>query len=303
MNVIYYELPDYGDDFLMHHGIKGMKWGIRRTAEQLGHFTKRVYKTGKKFRDDRIADAKDRAISTGDYNKIKKYQHIMTDDELKRAKSRMETNKQLNELRDSQPLNKRDQRKVDKAVRKGDFKSLMKLEKKMSNADFKAAYDRLDTRRKLKELNNKSVIETGVKALETIGRVGTAVATIGKASRDIAENKQKRLEAKNKSIEALDPSRKGFMAKANGQAQKEAEKILSDESQGTMKERVKKASRVYNEIENAAKKRYSSDSDALSGYTKLASKIGQKLSSTNDALGQDDEYIWEYFNKKKKGKG
>lgn len=27
--------------YLMHHGIKGMKWGIRRTPEQLGHRSER----------------------------------------------------------------------------------------------------------------------------------------------------------------------------------------------------------------------------------------------------------------------
>lgn len=24
-------------DFLMHYGIKGMRWGVRRTPEELGH--------------------------------------------------------------------------------------------------------------------------------------------------------------------------------------------------------------------------------------------------------------------------
>lgn len=28
--------------YLMHHGIKGMKWGVRRTPEELGHKPKRI---------------------------------------------------------------------------------------------------------------------------------------------------------------------------------------------------------------------------------------------------------------------
>ena len=32
---------------LIHHGVKGMKWGVRRTPEQLGHSPK-VAKAGKR---------------------------------------------------------------------------------------------------------------------------------------------------------------------------------------------------------------------------------------------------------------
>ena len=32
------------DKHLAHHGIKGMKWGIRRTPEQLGHFKRAKFK-------------------------------------------------------------------------------------------------------------------------------------------------------------------------------------------------------------------------------------------------------------------
>jgi len=36
------------DEFLMHHGIKGMKWGIRRTPQQLGHATAKNVSSGEK---------------------------------------------------------------------------------------------------------------------------------------------------------------------------------------------------------------------------------------------------------------
>ena len=33
---------NYNDNELYHHGIKGMKWGVRRTAAQLGHPTGKI---------------------------------------------------------------------------------------------------------------------------------------------------------------------------------------------------------------------------------------------------------------------
>ena len=54
-NYIYatsYSKPNLEDLYLSHHGIKGMKWGVRRTPEQLGH--KRGQKNTKSRENDRI---------------------------------------------------------------------------------------------------------------------------------------------------------------------------------------------------------------------------------------------------------
>lgn len=56
------------NDALYHHGIKGMRWGVIRTPEQLGHKSKK-----KRAKD-------------------------MTDDELRKAVNRMNLEKQYNSM-------------------------------------------------------------------------------------------------------------------------------------------------------------------------------------------------------------
>lgn len=44
--------PTVSSDYIYHYGIKGMKWGIRRTAEQLGHKIKSKFSRNKSSSDE-----------------------------------------------------------------------------------------------------------------------------------------------------------------------------------------------------------------------------------------------------------
>lgn len=78
---------------LVHYGIQGMKWGIRRTPDQLGH-KKKVAKPANK-RAKESAEDKEKSSSS------KKSVHELTDDELKEAISRLELEKRYKELQRS----------------------------------------------------------------------------------------------------------------------------------------------------------------------------------------------------------
>lgn len=76
------------NNYLSHHGIKGMKWGVRRTPEQLGH---RISSGVKK--------AKSKVISSK--NKKKKQSDDvknMSDEELRRRINRIQMEKQYKQL-------------------------------------------------------------------------------------------------------------------------------------------------------------------------------------------------------------
>ena len=48
------------DDVLVHYGVKGMKWGVRRTPAQLGHDTGRKKTTNRSIKKQRKKDSKNR---------------------------------------------------------------------------------------------------------------------------------------------------------------------------------------------------------------------------------------------------
>ena len=71
------------ENTLMHYGILGMKWGVRRTPEQLGHVRPK-----KEKKPNYHVSAR----------KVKKNEKYMTDQELQRSINRINMQNQVNNL-------------------------------------------------------------------------------------------------------------------------------------------------------------------------------------------------------------
>lgn len=89
---------------LYHHGIKGMKWGIRRTPAQLGHYFKKrkIAKKRKaaleKARQTKAANAKAAARRKELIEKGRLSPKKMTNEELKARMERLRIEKEYNDL-------------------------------------------------------------------------------------------------------------------------------------------------------------------------------------------------------------
>lgn len=98
------------DDELYHYGVKGMKWGIRRTPAQLGHdVSKRAKKVGsavgstlKKAGSSTISAIKSRQAAKKNSKELKKIRKKplseMSDDELRKTIQRMQLEQQYANL-------------------------------------------------------------------------------------------------------------------------------------------------------------------------------------------------------------
>lgn len=91
------------DEILMHYGVKGMKWGVRRTPAQLGHrpsgSRKKKSASSSKgaARKKRISGLVKKRMTTKKVTRRKKAFEF-TDEELQAAVKRLQLEKQYNEL-------------------------------------------------------------------------------------------------------------------------------------------------------------------------------------------------------------
>lgn len=80
------------DDILCHHGVKGQKWGVIRSARQLGHD---ISSKAKARKVSSVAKKKEDLIRSGDPNKILKNRKLFSDDEFDRILSRIQKMKEV----------------------------------------------------------------------------------------------------------------------------------------------------------------------------------------------------------------
>jgi len=81
----------YSDGDISHYGIKGMKWGVRRTPEQLGHRTGRLSLRRKKPTHDEL-------IKSTNARKLYKNRSQLSDKELQDRINRISNERRLKDL-------------------------------------------------------------------------------------------------------------------------------------------------------------------------------------------------------------
>lgn len=100
-------------NYLVHHGIKGQKWGVRRTAEQLGHkvgspFQKRKNAFFKKRAEKKkqnsvkqemtIEQKKEQVLKSRSASELYKNAHLFTTPELRSAYERLQLERNIKNL-------------------------------------------------------------------------------------------------------------------------------------------------------------------------------------------------------------
>lgn len=168
------------DNELMHYGVKGQKWGVRRYQRSDGTYTSAGRKRRNRY--ERAADAAQR-----DADDLRKHGYIKEADAVQKVANR---NRQKAILRAEKKANKRSDWSDD-AKTAHDIKQ--KNVKQMSNAELKKLNERTRLEQEYSRLNPNTVqkgwkyVAAGAATLGTVAGLYNNSQTLIKAGKKIAE--------------------------------------------------------------------------------------------------------------------
>ena len=156
------------DEYLEHYGILGMKWGIRRTPEQLGH---RVSKARERF--EKYSARAAEAGEAGNKKKFNKY----TNKAEKTYKKEVRLNKDLEKAL------KRQVEMDEKIINKGNIDEVLAISHRLSDQQIDRAVKRLQNQQKIEGLK-----ATDAAKVDRLVESGKKIASITNSVANIASN-------------------------------------------------------------------------------------------------------------------
>ncbi len=174
--------PYIFDNELYHHGIKGMKWGVRRTPEQLGH--KKIRFRDRRRRNESDEEYKKRLAQREQERKAKVDSKTRIKQRKLEIKEQEETQKYL--LRSQERIRKAEARSRKRLKKFSDKKTESNLEKdekakptrSLTDDELRAAIQRMQLEKQYKELT-KTPDSPLVKSTKKI--IGGAAEQIARA--------------------------------------------------------------------------------------------------------------------------
>lgn len=190
------------EEYLEHHGIKGMHWGIRRTPEQLGH---KVSKARERF--EKYGKKASTAAESGNTKAFDKYK--------KKAEKTYKTELKLNEQ--LQKAIKRQNEADEKVINRGSLEDVLAISDRLTKEQLDKAYNRISSKQKLESLRPSAeskidkLVSVGGKVATGAGHAYNIINNVNnfkKVVEDIQQSEIKAVEA------AREKERKATITKA-----------------------------------------------------------------------------------------
>lgn len=242
-------------DYIYHYGIKGMKWGIRRTAEQLGHKIK-----------DSLSRKKKKGSESDDSSESKKIKGSVT---IKGTKKNPSTTK----TSDESSVEERKQ----KVLASRSAKELYDNADLFTTQELQSAYNRLVLEKNIKNLAPKEV-SRGQKMIEKYVKTANTVADILNSTNKVASNL-------NRFKNIVNSSSKNKDSKKNDSENKSSDKKTSNSGN--------KATNKTSDFGNKATNKTSSNNDSAVDADSYEVPKTKKKTSTQDKAKAARDFVYD----------